>query len=75
MKDRYILALDQGTTGSRAILFNREGQIVSESRKEFTQIYVKPGWVEHDPMELWSSQLSVISAVTARSGVEGRDIV
>ncbi|MCF8224160.1 MAG: glycerol kinase GlpK [Bacteroidales bacterium] len=75
MSDKYILALDQGTTGSRAILFNREGQIVSESRKEFTQIYVKPGWVEHDPMELWSSQLSVISAVTARSGIEGRDIV
>ena len=56
---KYIMALDQGTTSSRCILFNHEGQICSVAQKEFTQIYPKPGWVEHNPLEIWSSQLSV----------------
>jgi glycerol kinase len=51
----YILSLDQGTTSSRAIIFNRKGSIVAVSQKEFEQIYPKPGWVEHDPVEIWSS--------------------
>jgi glycerol kinase len=51
---KYILALDQGTTSSRAIVFDNDGKIVSVAQKEFTQIYPKAGWVEHDPMEIWS---------------------
>ena len=50
---KYILALDQGTTSSRAIIFDNAGKIVSVAQKEFTQIYPKAGWVEHDPMEIW----------------------
>ncbi|MEE4213984.1 MAG: FGGY family carbohydrate kinase, partial [Bacteroidales bacterium] len=75
MKGKYILALDQGTTSSRAILFDAQGKMVSQAKKEFTQIYPRPGWVEHDPLEIWSSQLSVISEVRARAGIEGRDIL
>ena len=56
---RYVIALDQGTTSSRCILFDEQGTICSVAQKEFTQIYPKPGWVEHNPMEIWSSQLSV----------------
>jgi glycerol kinase len=74
MDTGYILALDQGTTSSRAILFDHSGRIRSQAKKEFTQFYPRPGWVEHDPLELWSSQMSVISEVTARAGIEGRDI-
>ena len=57
--DKYILALDQGTTSSRAIVFDRAGNAVSVAQKEFTQYFPKPGWVEHDPMEIWSSQIGV----------------
>lgn len=57
--ERYIMALDQGTTSSRCILFNKKGEMVSIAQKEFTQIYPKPGWVEHDAMEIWSTQISV----------------
>jgi glycerol kinase len=59
MADQFILALDQGTTSSRAIVFNREGQIVKTSQREFTQYYPQPGWVEHDPAEIWQTQLHV----------------
>ncbi|MCI9360797.1 MAG: glycerol kinase GlpK [Hungatella sp.] len=58
--EKYIIALDQGTTSSRCILFDREGDIRSVVQREFTQIYPQPGWVEHDPMEIWSSQLGVL---------------
>lgn len=75
MDKKYILSLDQGTTTSRAILFDNKGRVVSMAKKEFRQIYPRPGWVEHDPLEIWSSQMSVISEVTARAGVEGRDIL
>lgn len=54
---RYIMALDQGTTSSRCILFDKKGNIISKSSKEYEQIYPKEGWVEHNPMEIWSSQL------------------
>ena len=56
---RYIMALDQGTTSSRCILFDKKGDIISKSSKEYEQIYPKEGWVEHNPMEIWSSQLGV----------------
>src|SRR6185436_19596879 len=60
-----ILALDQGTTSSRAILFDQEGNIVSLAQKEFTQIYPQPGWVEHDAAEIWSTQAAVaLEAIT-----------
>ncbi len=63
----YIIALDQGTTSSRAILFNKKGEIVNIAQKEFQQIYPKSGWVEHDPQEIWSSQFAVMTEVFAKS--------
>ncbi|MDL2214538.1 glycerol kinase GlpK, partial [Clostridia bacterium OttesenSCG-928-O13] len=71
---RYILSLDQGTTSSRAILFDDEQNIVDIAQKEFTQFYPKEGWVEHDAMEIYSSQLSVMSEVIAQSGISVKDI-
>lgn len=71
---RYIMALDQGTTSSRAILFDQEQNIVEMAQKEFTQLYPKEGWVEHDPMEIYSSQYAVMMEVIAKSGVNVRDI-
>ncbi len=70
----YILALDQGTTSSRVILFDREQNILGISQREFTQIYPREGWVEHDAMEIWSSQYSVMMEVVAQSGVDPADI-
>jgi glycerol kinase len=69
MADRYILALDQGTTSSRAILFDRRCNIVGMAQKEFTQHFPKPGWVEHDPMEILQSQVAVARAVLSIHGV------
>ena len=71
---KYILALDQGTTSSRAILFDEQQNIVEINQREFTQIYPREGWVEHDPMEIWSSQYGVMMEVVARSGVDPKDI-
>jgi glycerol kinase len=71
---KYILALDQGTTSSRAILFDEEQTIIGVSQKEFTQLYPKQGWVEHDPMEIYSSQYSVMMEVITRSGIDVHDI-
>ncbi|MDO4302525.1 MAG: glycerol kinase GlpK [Bacillota bacterium] len=71
---RYIMALDQGTTSSRCILFNKKGEILSIAQKEFTQIYPKPGWVEHNPMEIWSSQLAVTMEAMAMVGASIEDI-
>lgn len=65
---QYIMALDQGTTSSRCILFDREGSICSMAQKEFTQLYPQPGWVEHNPMEIWSSQLAVATEAMAVLG-------
>lgn len=64
--ERYIMALDQGTTSSRCILYNKKGEIVSLAQKEFTQIYPKPGWVEHDAMEIWSTQIGVAQEAMLR---------
>ncbi|QHJ71062.1 glycerol kinase GlpK [Planococcus halotolerans] len=67
--ESYILSIDQGTTSSRAILFNKEGELVHSSQKEFKQYYPKPGWVEHNANEIWGSVLSVLAAVLTESGV------
>ncbi len=74
MKNRYILSLDQGTTSSRAILFSRSGVPVAVARKEFTQIFPRPGWVEHDPEEIWSTQVGVAVEVLSRAGADSADI-
>ncbi|MEY4885334.1 MAG: glycerol kinase GlpK [Bacteroidota bacterium] len=70
----HILSLDQGTTSSRAIIFDRSGRIVSVAQKEFTQIFPQPGWVEHDPMEIWSTQLGVAAESVLRAGLRTNDI-
>jgi glycerol kinase len=69
MSAKYILALDQGTTSSRAILFDNAGSIITVAQKEFKQWYPQPGWVEHDPEEIWSSQFSVMAEVLAKKGI------
>src|SRR6185312_13092894 len=70
----FILALDQGTTSSRAILFDRAGGIRQIAQKEFRQYYPQPGWVEHDPEEIWSSQYGVVAEVLAKAGCTARDV-
>ena len=72
--EKYIMALDQGTTSSRCILFDKRGNICSMSQKEFTQIYPKPGWVEHNPKEIWSSQLAVAAECMAMAGAGAEQI-
>ena len=74
MSTKYVLALDQGTTSSRAILFDNEQNILCVQQREFEQIYPHQGWVEHNPMEIWSSQYGVMNEVIAQSGVDPRDI-
>ena len=71
---KYVMALDQGTTSSRCILFDKEGNICAKSQKEYTQIYPQPGWVEHNPMEIWSSQLSVATECLATLGIDSSAI-
>ena len=71
---RYMLALDQGTTSSRAIVFDEQGHPVATAQKQYPQIYPQPGWVEHDPMEIWSSQISVAAEAIARAGIHSSDI-
>lgn len=72
--EKYIVALDQGTTSSRAIIFDKNQNIIGVSQKEFRQIYPKEGWVEHDPMEIWGSQYSVLQEVLAKSNLNQSDI-
>ncbi|RAV28928.1 glycerol kinase GlpK [Sinomicrobium soli] len=72
--EQYILALDQGTTSSRAILFDRKGSIISVAQKEFTQHFPQPGWVEHDPLEIWSTQAGVAAEATTKAGFNGTNI-
>lgn len=74
MDKKYIIALDQGTTSSRAIIFDKNINVVGVAQKEFTQIYPQPGWVEHDPMEIWASQRSVLTEVVARTGISLSDV-
>lgn len=70
----YILSLDQGTTSSRAIIFNKQGDIVAIAQKEFTQIYPHPGWVEHNAVEIWSTQVAVAAEVILKAGLSAKDI-
>ncbi len=74
MEEGFILALDQGTTSSRAIVFDHEGQIRSVAQKEFTQIFPQPGWVEHDPNEIWSSQAGVAAEAITKMGINGSNL-
>ena len=74
MSTKYVLALDQGTTSSRAILFDNEQNIIAVQQREFEQIYPQQGWVEHNPMEIWSTQYGVMNEVVAQSGVDAHDI-
>src|SRR5215831_120378 len=71
----YILALDQGTTSSRAIVFDHDGAITAVAQKEFRQIFPQAGWVEHDPHEIWASQIGVASEALARAGIQPIDVV
>ena len=71
---QYVMALDQGTTSSRCILFDKAGSICSMAQKEFTQIYPKPGWVEHNPREIWASQMAVVTEAMANIDVSAQDI-
>ncbi|MFM7083440.1 MAG: FGGY family carbohydrate kinase, partial [Hyphomicrobium sp.] len=70
----FILSLDQGTTSSRAIIFDHAGQVVAIAQKEFRQIYPKPGWVEHDAEEIWASQLGVAQEVLQKANLAASDI-
>ncbi|MGI9278658.1 MAG: glycerol kinase GlpK [Endozoicomonas sp.] len=70
----YVLSIDQGTTSSRAILFNRKSQIAGITQREFTQHYPQAGWVEHDPMEIWATQRAVLTEVLAKTGISSREI-
>ena len=72
--EQFILALDQGTSSSRAIVFDHEGNIRSTAQLEFTQYFPKPGWVEHNPMEIWSSEAAVIAEAITKIGINGKDI-
>ncbi|WP_418121558.1 glycerol kinase GlpK [Variovorax sp. 160MFSha2.1] len=74
MTTTYLLALDQGTSSSRSIVFDREGHIVAIAQKELTQIYPQPGWVEHDPMEIWRSQLATAREVLVKAKLKPTDI-
>ena len=72
--EKYILALDQGTSSSRAIVFDHEGNIRSVAQKEFTQHFPRPGWVEHDPMDIWSSEASVVAEAITKMDINGKSI-
>ncbi|RTG99952.1 glycerol kinase, partial [Thermus scotoductus] len=71
---KYLLALDQGTTSSRAILFSLEGRPVAMAQREFRQLYPRPGWVEHDPLELWETTLLAAREALRRGGVEAGEV-
>lgn len=75
VKEGYVLALDQGTTSSRAIIFDHKGKVVSSAQKDFSQIYPKAGWVEHEPLEIWATQSGVIKEVMEKASVRPSDLV
>lgn len=72
---QYVLSFDQGTTSSRAIVFDRNGSVVAIAQKEFTQLYPKPGWVEHDPNEIWYTQVSVAAEAVVKAGITIKDVI
>ena len=71
---KYVMAFDAGTTSNRAILFDGKGEIVSVAQQEFPQIYPKPGWVEHDPIDIWSTQSGVAAQAIGKAGARPDDI-
>ncbi|MFZ0506465.1 MAG: FGGY family carbohydrate kinase, partial [Chthoniobacterales bacterium] len=71
---KYLLALDQGTTSSRALVIDNTGKVVGVAQKEFTQIFPQPGWVEHDPNEIWSSQIGVAAEAMGQAGISAKDV-
>jgi len=71
---RCVLALDQGTTSSRAIVFDESARVVAVAQKEFRQIFPQPGWVEHDPGDIWATQSGVMHEALAKAGLDARDI-
>ena len=72
--EKFILSLDQGTSSSRAIVFDHEGNIRSTAQHEFPQIFPRSGWVEHDPHQIWGSQASVIAEAISKIGINGHNI-
>ena len=74
MDNSYILAFDAGTSSSRAIVFDRERRVVAVSQREFRQIYPRPGWVEHDPVEIWETQLAVAREALEKASLSAADI-
>ncbi|MGS0730632.1 FGGY family carbohydrate kinase, partial [Shewanella sp. 0m-11] len=74
MSKKYIIALDQGTTSSRAIVFDHNTNMVASCQREFSQMYPKPGWVEHDAMEIWASQSSTLIEALARADIHSEDV-
>ena len=70
----YLLALDQGTSSSRSIVFDARGHIVAQAQRELTQIYPQPGWVEHDPQEIWRTQLATAREVLRKAGITASEI-
>src|SRR5687767_14037451 len=71
---QFLLALDQGTSSSRSIVFDRQGHIVAMAQREFRQIYPQPGWVEHDPKEIWTTQLATAQEALAKANLGAKDI-
>src|SRR5688572_22838841 len=71
----FILSLDQGTTSSRAIVFDHDGAVKATAQREFRQIFPQPGWVEHDPTEIWATQSGVLHEALVKAGITARDIV
>ncbi|MBR6504077.1 MAG: glycerol kinase, partial [Firmicutes bacterium] len=71
---KYVIALDQGTTSSRAIIFDKDRNIVEMKQREFPQIFPKPGWVEHDPMDIYSTQMAVLHEAVAAAGIPAEEI-
>ncbi|MDR1704286.1 MAG: glycerol kinase, partial [Clostridiales bacterium] len=74
MSEKYIMALDQGTTSSRCVIFDKRGGVRSIAQREFTQIYPKPGWVEHNPMEIWGTQAGAAAEALAKGSLQAGDI-
>src|SRR5215467_6832364 len=74
MPSRYILALDQGTTSSRSMVFDQQGNIISVAQKEFKQIFPQPGWVEHDAEEIWSTQFGTMAEAVAKANITMKQI-
>ncbi|WP_310450958.1 FGGY family carbohydrate kinase [Sulfuritalea sp.] len=73
-RPRFLLALDQGTSSSRSIVFDTRGRIVSVAQREFRQIFPQPGWVEHDPQEIWTSQLITAREALAKAGIGAAEV-